>query len=425
MKKLENLRQLYDQTVQEMLADTNKWKAFLAYAGNMYKYDFATLVTAYAQNPELTQLASYDDWKSIGKQVRRNEKSIPVLIKNNNGIEHFFDVTQLQGKPQIWNWTITSDDLEEFNKRFMKKNQHYLSDQVISAEDIRQQMVLEQLRAAYSKTKQPEIKKAILSDFFFNSIHYMVEYRYHNTKPQIEIYDSDYINHETIGTIGYYTVKTAREILLASKEIVYDMRREKQHESKQEDRSNSKWNGNGIRGTERTLVRGSGGREEPGEHKQPNQIRQSGHEVLGRGETGGFAEPSDRWNTVFNHAKDTRTSRENDGRAAREDANIGFDQEPIRHHRDLSSQTKNSRSSGGNRTQGSSLQLTLDLDKLNEGMEKEEAKGVSSFLLSKSYGQAWIPDEVLEEAIHMGTGKEVSKEGIYRLYKEMRPIEKK
>jgi hypothetical protein len=51
-------------------------------------------------------------------------------------------------------------------------------------------------------------------------------------------------------------------------------------------------------------------------------------------------------------------------------------------------------------------------------MEKEEAQGVSSFLLSKSYGQAWIPDEVLEEAIHMGTGNEGSQAGIYKLYQE-------
>lgn len=418
MSKLENLRQLYYQTVEEMIADTDKWKAFLAYAGNMYKYDFATLVTAYAQNAKLTQLASYDDWKAIGKQVRRNEKSIPVLIKNNNGLDHFFDVSQLQGNPKLWNWEIHSDDRKEFDQRFMEKNQHYLNDLVKSADDIRHQMMLEQLRLAYNRSKQPDKKNVLLSDFLYSSINYMVQYRYHNSDSNVIISNSEEVNRETIGTVGYYTIKTAREILLASKDIVIEMRKEKQNGQQQEDRKHTERDENGIRGTERTLVRSGGGREESGKSEQPNQIRQSSHEVLGRGEASGATGTINRGDNDSNHVPNPSTGREDAGGAAGEDAEGRTHKESKRYDGSIPSQTEDPRSGGGNRTQGSDIQLTLDLGKLNKDMEKEEAQDVSSFLVHKSYGQARLPDDVLIEAINFGTGQEGGKAGIYKLYQE-------
>lgn len=50
MDKLEKLKQLYFFSVLEMLENPLRWKEFLPYAGNMYKYDFAMLVIAFEQN---------------------------------------------------------------------------------------------------------------------------------------------------------------------------------------------------------------------------------------------------------------------------------------------------------------------------------------------------------------------------------------
>jgi hypothetical protein len=114
MDKLEKLKQLYFYSVSEMLEDPLRWKEFLQYAGNMYKYDFVTLVTAFEQNKSFTQLATYDAWQSVGRQVKRGEKSIPILVKNLNGVAHLFDVTQLHGNQKPWIWEIKEEDREEF-----------------------------------------------------------------------------------------------------------------------------------------------------------------------------------------------------------------------------------------------------------------------------------------------------------------------
>ncbi|BCJ98380.1 helicase-related protein [Anaerocolumna chitinilytica] len=416
MSKLENLRQLYYQTVQEMLEDTDKWKAFLQYAGNMYKYDFATLVTAYAQNPQLTQLASYDDWKAIGKQVRMNEKSIPVMIKNNNGVAHFFDASQLQGNPKLKDWAITKEEFEKFNYQFMKRNQHYLDDYIQSADDIRHQMVVEQLRQAYTKAKQLEVKSALLSDFIINSVDYMVQYRYQNQDPRIEVHNDGEIKPENIGTVGYYTVKTAREILLASKDIVLEMRKEKQNGQQQENRNLTKWDGDGIRGERGSLVRSSGrGEEQSSESESANQVWQSGNEVLGGRKASRITTTSSRRNNGRNHVKDTGKGRTDDGTAPGANDEGKTHKESVGYHGSLSSQAENPRSSRGNRPSGDSVQLKLNLEELNTDIE-EETNSVSSFLVSRSFGQAMLPDEILINVINYGTGFEGSQSGILQLY---------
>ena len=236
MDKLEKLKQLYYYSASEMLKEPSKWKEFLQYAGNMYKYDFATLVTAYEQNKSYTQLATYEAWQSVGRQVKRGEKSIPVLAKNLHGVAHLFDITQLYGEQKPWIWEIKEEDREEFISRFLSKNQKYQNQFYTTFEAVRENMIIEQWKLAISKEQNNmEIRNALMTDFLFQSIDYMVQYRCNClTEEARKAYFTDKpkeVNETTIHTIGYYTVKTARELLLNSKEIVIEMRKLKRQGS--------------------------------------------------------------------------------------------------------------------------------------------------------------------------------------------------
>jgi len=74
--KYQSLYDIYMDTVKKMANDKEYWKTFLEYAGNMYRYKFSTLVTAFAQKPELTQLITYENWNHMGYRIRKGEKSI-------------------------------------------------------------------------------------------------------------------------------------------------------------------------------------------------------------------------------------------------------------------------------------------------------------------------------------------------------------
>lgn len=403
MEKLEKLKQLYFFSVSEMLGNPQRWKEFLQYAGNMYKYDFATLVTAFEQNKGFTQLATYDAWQSIGRQVKRDEKSIPVLLRNLNGVAHLFDVTQLYGNQKPWIWEIKEKDREEFISRFLLKNQKYQNEFYQSFEEVRENMIVEQWKMVRSKMENNiAIKNALMTDFLLQSVDYMVQYRcnclteeaknhYFNSKP-------NEINEASIHTIGYYTIKAAREILLNSKDIVFEMRKEQEYERGQKNRDTTQWNADGIRREGRNLVRSSGRGTEQGVQQTSQQIRQSGNEILGGRKRNGFTDADDRGSSDGNHAQDSGESRGNDGRASGEDDEGRSDQGYQQHDGSIPAQTENPRSGGGNRSSGSNIQLELDFGQFINKDKEEEPNVTSSFLLERNQEPLIKPDgKTIEE----------------------------
>ena len=80
MAKLENYVELAQQTMREISADGENWRAFLATASNVYKYGFYDQLMIYAQRPGATACASYEIWnQTMRRYVRRGAKGIALL----------------------------------------------------------------------------------------------------------------------------------------------------------------------------------------------------------------------------------------------------------------------------------------------------------------------------------------------------------
>jgi N12 class adenine-specific DNA methylase len=406
MGKLKSLQELYFHSISSMVHDKEKWKEFLRYASGMYKYDFSTLVTAFEQNKNFSQLASYDEWRTIGKQVRRGEKSIPVLIKNQNGVAHLFDVSQLQGNVQFNVWEVKQEDQDIFEEKFTQRYQIDATDRQDFI-GISGSVILDKWRDIASKyPEQGVMREAILTDFLYQSVQYMVQYRcgYMDREDErLAIRNYPEIDTNTLNTLGYYAVKTARELLLNSKQIVVEIRKEQDHERRQKDRDITEWNGNGIRGEGRDLVR-LGGRGEALQ-QAPGQIRNDGTKILG-GEQANRISDADRGrNHDGNNERDRRESGGENGAAGGTDDTKGSDQGSKQYNGSISTQTTDPRPGRGNSSNGDSIQLELNLNILSN--EAEEIKGVEAsapFMMAKSYGQKIIPDEIIEEAVLIGPG---------------------
>ncbi|BCN29510.1 helicase-related protein [Anaeromicropila herbilytica] len=408
MKKIEYLKQLYQKEVEVFLEKPDEWKSFLEYAGYMYKYDFVTLVSAYAQNKDFTQLATYDAWKSIGRQVKRGENSIPVLVKSQHAIEHLFDVSQLYESKQTWIWQIQEEDREQYEKLFLEKNKQYVTEYIKTLPDIRSNMIVSEWKQYLRKENlKPEYRDALMTDFLYQSVDYMVQFRNNSvTEDSKHYFSKTYpeINSSTMDYLGYYIIKTGRKLLLNSKEIVQEIRKEKEHERRQKDRDVREWNGNGIRGEGRSLVRGSGRREE--RQSTTGQVRESGSRILGEREGVRTATTDPERSNDGNHVSDREESRGDDGDLAGRTSTERSNQEPKRYDGNLPSQTENSRPSRGNRTSRSDIQLELDLQALQQDIGNNEGvdKSSSPFLVRKSYGQKKVPDEIIEEMLQHGSG---------------------
>ena len=88
------VKQILDFTKEEFRENIDRYETYLKVMGNNYKYPYFNQLSIYTVNEKATACAEYDYWKSIGRNVSRGEKGIPVLDIEREKIKYIFDVSQ-------------------------------------------------------------------------------------------------------------------------------------------------------------------------------------------------------------------------------------------------------------------------------------------------------------------------------------------
>lgn len=222
--KYKSLYDIYMDTVKKMANDKEYWKTFLEYASKMYGYKFSTLVTAFAQNPNYTQLVTYEQWNKLGYHIRRGEKSTPVLMDNYYKMSHMFDVTQLEKNAVIKNWVVKDTEREIFKEHFLASSNRNLNKSIRNFDDIKAIRIVQGLDILYCQPGNKNLGH--YEELLYQSIDYMISERC-NLAYEVKIPDFE-LSAEQMTAIGWATMSVARDILLESKEIVNELRREEQ-----------------------------------------------------------------------------------------------------------------------------------------------------------------------------------------------------
>lgn len=92
--KTEELKYILDFAKKELKTDILRYQEYLKVVGNNYKYPYIHQLSIYNMNTKATACAEYDYWRSIGRNVKRGEKGIPVLDTENLQVKYIFDVSQ-------------------------------------------------------------------------------------------------------------------------------------------------------------------------------------------------------------------------------------------------------------------------------------------------------------------------------------------
>lgn len=79
MQRIEEYNQLLEDSKEVLRKDTTLWKGFLKFATQFTHYQFFDQILIYVQNPKATACATFDQWKKIGRYVRKGEHSIVLL----------------------------------------------------------------------------------------------------------------------------------------------------------------------------------------------------------------------------------------------------------------------------------------------------------------------------------------------------------
>ena len=92
--KFGEVKQILDFAKEEFRENIDRYETYLKVVGNNYKYPYFNQLSIYTVNENAIACAEYDYWKSIGRNVSRGEKGIPVLDIERERIKYIFDVSQ-------------------------------------------------------------------------------------------------------------------------------------------------------------------------------------------------------------------------------------------------------------------------------------------------------------------------------------------
>jgi antirestriction protein ArdC len=108
-------RDLLEQACRELLSSEG-WRRFAETRATFHRYSFGNCMLIAMQRPDAVQVAGFKAWQSLGRQVRKGEKSIrilaPMVVKDHDssGAETgetftlfravpIFDIAQTDGEP--------------------------------------------------------------------------------------------------------------------------------------------------------------------------------------------------------------------------------------------------------------------------------------------------------------------------------------
>lgn len=107
--RTERAAQVLAEAVAELM-NAESYKAALRFRQKLYSYSFRNALLIYQQMPNATLLAGYKKWQTLGRQVKKGEKSLlifaPLIKKGDHGAAEVFgfraaatfDVSQTEGE---------------------------------------------------------------------------------------------------------------------------------------------------------------------------------------------------------------------------------------------------------------------------------------------------------------------------------------
>lgn len=127
MSAFNEVNQLYEQTIAKLSRDPDVWRKFLACVCNNYKLRFDEQVLLFAQRPEATAVATFEQWFKLYRPVKKGSNAIRVFEQENgyNGrYKRYYDIsdtTEFTRSLPVPIWTM-KDEYQQFVAETLEKN---------------------------------------------------------------------------------------------------------------------------------------------------------------------------------------------------------------------------------------------------------------------------------------------------------------
>lgn len=107
MRNDERLRTIYEVMAPYIVRNEQNWRTYLAFASKFHKHTFDNVLLVYAQDEDVTIIASKKQWASVGRNLISRPKGIAVCVYDNARLtlDYLFDISQTAGRevrPTDW-----------------------------------------------------------------------------------------------------------------------------------------------------------------------------------------------------------------------------------------------------------------------------------------------------------------------------------
>ena len=123
MRPYEKLKTVYETASRMIVRSEAAWKDYLSFAARFHKYSFDNALFVYAQNPDVTALASIPQWNKVGRNVNKGSKGIAVCEYENAKLtlSYLFDISQTGGREiKFLNWQLDDNMKSEVAERLIR-----------------------------------------------------------------------------------------------------------------------------------------------------------------------------------------------------------------------------------------------------------------------------------------------------------------
>lgn len=115
MRNDERLRTIYEVMAPYIVRSERNWRDYLAFASRFHKQSFDNILLVYAQDEDVTILATKKQWAGVGRNLISRPKGIAVCVYSNARLtlDYLFDISQTMGKEiHPTNWQL-SDEMQK------------------------------------------------------------------------------------------------------------------------------------------------------------------------------------------------------------------------------------------------------------------------------------------------------------------------
>lgn len=363
MRNDERLRTIYEVMAPYIIRNEHNWRDYLAFASQFHKHSFDNILLVYAQDEDVSILATRKQWAAIGRNLIPRAKGVAVCVYRNAKLtlDYLFDVSQTTGKEiHPTDWQLSDEMKKTLTERLSYAHGFPKQDfpQVLYA------MASESVTENYNHFLQ-ELKQETKGHFFTeipvggfeaqyiqlltDSISYFIGKKCHLPDEEIQLSDgmatvSHFNTLPLVAHLGTAVTALSKGILLEVERNIKIINRERMAQHEQTEYQSE------IQGAGRDDASRSANLQQQRSRSTSGQVRTDGPGIPQRESPGAIYDFENGWQSDGDHAPSTGRGDREDRSPDAANAPAGAASADRGHHGADATPEQSETDGGGNRT---------------------------------------------------------------------------